>query len=110
VITWGIDREAAIARMRRALGEYIIEGIETTIPFHMWVMRDPHFASGEFDTSYIDEHFTGNATRARREVPEEVAIIAASISALENTRPPAGPNRESSNPWRIAARQEGAGE
>jgi acetyl-CoA carboxylase biotin carboxylase subunit len=110
VITWGIDREAAIARMRRALGEYIIEGIETTIPFHMWVMRDLHFASGEFDTSYIDEHYTGNSRRARREVPAEVAIIAASISTLENKRPMTPPHQEHRSIWRATARKEGIGE
>jgi acetyl-CoA carboxylase biotin carboxylase subunit len=110
VITWGIDRQAAIARMRRALGEYIIEGIETTIPFHMWVMRDPHFASGSFDTSYIDQHYTDNATRTRREVPEEVAIIAAAISSVENRSPKKQAATEESSRWRRMARREGIGE
>jgi acetyl-CoA carboxylase biotin carboxylase subunit len=111
VITWAIDRRSAIERMRRALGEYIIEGIETTIPFHMWVMRDPHFASGEFDTSYIDEHFTAHATRDRREVPPDVAVIAAAISTMENGGPPKpAAARERGGRWRTAARREGTGE
>jgi acetyl-CoA carboxylase biotin carboxylase subunit len=110
VITWGIDRDSAIARMRRALEEYIIEGIETTIPFHMWVMRDPHFASGAFDTSYIDQHFTGNATRARREVPEEIAIIAAAISSMENTKPKKVAGTDEGSRWRRVAREEGIGQ
>jgi acetyl-CoA carboxylase biotin carboxylase subunit len=107
VITWGIDRESAIARMSRALEEYVIEGIETTIPFHMWVMRDPHFRSGTFDTSYIDKHYVGNATRARRQVPAEVAIIAASISALENRAPKRMETAGSGSRWREVARREG---
>ncbi len=110
VITWGIDRDAAIARMSRALGEYIIEGIETTIPFHMWVMRDAHFGSGDFDTSYIDTHYMGNATRAHRRVPPHVAVIAASISALENRAPKAGPLRERASRWKNVSRKEGIGE
>jgi acetyl-CoA carboxylase biotin carboxylase subunit len=110
VITWGIDRDAAIARMSRALGEYIIEGIETTIPFHMWVMRDKHFASGDFDTSYIDKHYLGNATRAHRRVPQEVAVIAASISALESREPRRRQPTRKGTLWKSVGRKEGIGE
>jgi acetyl-CoA carboxylase biotin carboxylase subunit len=107
LITWGVDREDAVARMSRALSEYIIEGIETTIPFHIWVMRDPNFASGDFDTSYIDRHYLGKAVRARRRIPAEVAIIAASISALESgTAAVQRPKREGSR-WKDAGRREG---
>ncbi len=106
IITWGIDREAAIARMSRALGEYVIEGIETTIPFHMWVMRDVKFQSGDFDTSYIDKHYLGDATKEHRKVPTEVAIIAASISALETrVSADAGPKRPRSR-WKDTSRRE----
>lgn len=106
VITWGVDRRDAIARMGRALGEYIIEGIETTIPFHAWVMRDEKFESGDFDTSYIDEHYVGNSTRKHRKVPREVAIVAAAINALETraqgeARAPGKPSR-----WKDTARRE----
>jgi acetyl-CoA carboxylase biotin carboxylase subunit len=109
LVTWGADREAAIARMTRALGEYIIEGIETTIPFHAWVMRDAGFRSGDFDTSYIDRHYRGEAKRARRRTPLDVALIAASISALET--PPAFSAESDKNRtrWRDTARREGTG-
>jgi acetyl-CoA carboxylase biotin carboxylase subunit len=107
VITWGADRNAAIARMSRALSEYILEGIETTIPFHAWVMRDEKFQSGDFDTSYIDNHYVGSSTRKHREVPSEIAVIAAAISALE-TRAPRGPqSAERRNRWKDTARREG---
>ncbi len=110
VITWGEDRDAAIARMSRALGEYIIEGIETTIPFHTWVMRDDKFISGDFDTSYIDTHYHGKATRAHRRVPPEVAIIAASIIAMEaRGRAPDESGRRASR-WKDTARREGTGQ
>ncbi len=105
VITWGIDRKAAIARMSRALSEYIIEGIETTIPFHMWVMRDPHFIAGDFDTSYIDSHYVGDARRERRKIPAEVAIIAAAISAVESEVPRLQA-RKSRSRWRDTSRRE----
>jgi acetyl-CoA carboxylase biotin carboxylase subunit len=109
IITWGEDRNAAIARMSRALGEYVIEGIETTIPFHMWVMRDKKFRSGDFDTSYIDKHYRGIATTAHRKVPPEIAIIAASINAMETGgRVAAGGERRGSR-WKDTARREGTG-
>jgi len=54
LITWGRTREEAVARMERALGELIIEGIKTTIPFHQRVMRDPCFRQGGMNTDYVE--------------------------------------------------------
>lgn len=54
VITWGKDRDEALGRMRRALDEFIIEGIATTIPFHQKVMMEKDFRDGNFDTKYIE--------------------------------------------------------
>jgi len=48
-------REEALVRMKRALEETVIEGIKTTIPFHIFLMDDPVFKSGKFTTSYLDE-------------------------------------------------------
>lgn len=47
-------REEAIVKMKRALGEYIIEGVKTTIPFHQKLMDDPKFNEGDFNTSFMD--------------------------------------------------------
>ena len=54
LIVWGEDRDAAVARMRWALDEYVVEGIRTTVPFHRQVLRDPEFLSGDLDTGYIE--------------------------------------------------------
>jgi acetyl-CoA carboxylase biotin carboxylase subunit len=54
VITRGQDRAEAIARMERALSEFIIEGVKTTLPFHLKVMRDEGFRRGDFDTAYVE--------------------------------------------------------
>ncbi len=56
LIVWGTDRQHAIARAKRALEEFTIEGIKTTIPFHQKVLEDPRFLSGNFDTGFL-EHF-----------------------------------------------------
>jgi acetyl-CoA carboxylase biotin carboxylase subunit len=53
IITWGHDRPEALSRMRRALGETLIEGISTTIPFQMKVLADRNFIAGRFDTSFV---------------------------------------------------------
>ena len=50
-------REEAIARMSRALDEFIVEGIKTTIPYHKQLMRDPGFIKGEFNTHYLEKQF-----------------------------------------------------
>ena len=56
LITWGATREEAIARMKRALDEYGITGIQTTIPFHLKLMDNPVFNDGEIYTDFIVRH------------------------------------------------------
>lgn len=56
LIVWGNNRDFAIRRGIRALEEFIIEGIKTTIPFHLKVLQDERFLSGNFDTHFL-EHF-----------------------------------------------------
>ncbi len=58
LIVWGRDRDEAIARMRRALYEYIIVGVKTNIPFHKAVMQNPRFVKGELSTHFIDSEPT----------------------------------------------------
>jgi acetyl-CoA carboxylase biotin carboxylase subunit len=54
LIAVGATRDSAIARMRRALSEYLIAGIKTTIPFHNAIMRNAEFRRGEYDTGFVD--------------------------------------------------------
>jgi acetyl-CoA carboxylase, biotin carboxylase subunit len=54
LIVWGKNRKEAIARGRRALEEFTIEGIKTTIPFHEQVLEDKKFVSGNFDTGFLE--------------------------------------------------------
>ena len=53
LIAHGKDREEAIVRMKRALEEFVIEGIHTTIPFHIQLMNDKSFIAGKFDTGFL---------------------------------------------------------
>jgi acetyl-CoA carboxylase biotin carboxylase subunit len=54
LIVYGNDRAEAIARMRRALDMFVIEGIHTSIPLHQRILADPDFQAGRFDTSFIN--------------------------------------------------------
>ncbi len=58
LITHGRDRAEAIARMRRALELFVIEGIRTTIPLHRRILADPDFVAGRFDTGFLDHLLT----------------------------------------------------
>jgi acetyl-CoA/propionyl-CoA carboxylase biotin carboxyl carrier protein len=54
LVVWAEDRDAARARMARALDEFAIEGVKTTIPFHRMIMEEPRFAAGDISTSFVE--------------------------------------------------------
>jgi acetyl-CoA carboxylase biotin carboxylase subunit len=62
LISYGKDRTEAIARMRRALDMFVIEGIYTTIPLHQRILADPGFVAGKTDTTYL-QHAAKSSTR-----------------------------------------------
>jgi len=59
VITHGRDRQEAIVRMRRALDEFVIEGIKTTIPLHRRILNDPDFQKGHVSTTFLERFLAG---------------------------------------------------
>ncbi|KRG15650.1 acetyl-CoA carboxylase [Virgibacillus soli] len=56
VISYGKTRDEAIAKMKRALGEFVIEGIKTTIPFHLNLLENETFVNGDFNTKFLEIH------------------------------------------------------
>ena len=58
IIVHDMNREEAIKRMRRALQEYIIEGVDTTIPFHLEVLDNKLYQEGKVSTKFLEENFT----------------------------------------------------
>jgi acetyl-CoA carboxylase biotin carboxylase subunit len=54
VITYGSSREEAISRMKRALSEFVVEGIHTTIPFHLKLLENKKFVEGQFNTKFLE--------------------------------------------------------
>lgn len=78
---WARTRDVAIARMERALYEYVVVGVKTNIPFHKAVMRDPAFRRGDLTTSFIEDQ---NILEAVEEVVKSDAEKGATLaSALE---------------------------
>jgi acetyl-CoA carboxylase, biotin carboxylase subunit len=56
IIVWGKDRNEAIQRMKRALSEFVISGIKTTIPFHLQLLEHEAFVKGDFNTKFLELH------------------------------------------------------
>ena len=61
LIVHGVDRDAAIAKMERALGQFIVQGIDTSIPLHQEIFADPEFRAGEFDTKFMERFLARRA-------------------------------------------------
>jgi acetyl-CoA carboxylase biotin carboxylase subunit len=108
LIVHGNSRDEAIARMRRALQEYRVEGIMTTIPFFKFLMDSPDFAAARFDTGFIDRVLPeiDFASRPAHDRDVDAAIAAAAIMAFEESQNAKLPE-DTSSAWRDAARREG---
>ena len=112
VVAWAPDRAGAIARMRRALTEYQIGGITTAIPALLWVLAQEAFASGRFDTTFLDRALVARDGQSFIELSAEetnLAVMAAALfthfsgtDRLEQNMDDAG-----LTPWRQAARLDG---
>ena len=108
---WGRDRHEAIGRMRRALSEYVVEGIETNIPFHQRILRHPDFLSGDVDTHFVDERFLPSES-VRPLLHGERALIAAAVLAYEQDEEAArmamgSGGGDAASAWRRAGRWAG---
>jgi acetyl/propionyl-CoA carboxylase alpha subunit len=126
VIVWGQDRTQATARMRRALGEYEIRGVRSTLPFSRWLLARPEFIEARFHTRYLDgllQQRSGEPFGGPDPSLEEVAAIAACLVEASSdgrgsadrpvvTDAPAGryvvagAGRPMARSWKARARQE----
>jgi len=86
LVVWGEDRARALARMRRALDEYQVRGIETNLAFHRRCVRQASFAAGDYDTSFIGRHAKELAPQAG-EAELTAAIIAVALDAATTAAP-----------------------
>lgn len=108
LIVWGRDRREAIQRMRRALQEYIIKGIKTTIPFHLKVMENERFIRGDIDTNFIDREFLKEEKRPS-ELSTEIAVMTSAVAFYRKNKEMLErfhyDSQPSTSPWKIAGRR-----
>ena len=112
LVAWGDDRPQAIARMQRALREYDVIGIKTTVPFFRWMLDQPDFRDARFHTAYLDELLRSRAGEPFTSADDErieVAVIATAIQHMtRGGRALSGPpDRSGASAWRARARTEG---
>jgi acetyl-CoA carboxylase biotin carboxylase subunit len=116
---WGRTRVEAIARLRRALDEYVVGGIKTTIPFFREVVRDEEFIAGQLDTGFI-ERFNRRRDAAAEAVRDEevsdeevrrhdMAIVAAALAyesgaTSASSRQQTAAHEEQASRWKLAGR------
>ncbi|HEX8268092.1 MAG TPA: acetyl-CoA carboxylase biotin carboxylase subunit [Pyrinomonadaceae bacterium] len=114
---WGRDRSEAIDRMRRALDEYTVGGIRTTLPFFREIIRDSEFIEGKLDTGFISRWFErrervlAEKTAEDDEIRLDMALIAAALDYQNQTKTNSaaasaqtGTNGAQESRWKIAGR------
>jgi len=86
LITYGENRDEAIALMIKAIGQYTIEGVATTLPFGKYVCEHEAFRSGNFDTHFVKNYYTPEQIQEQQAEERQVAALAALHLYLENKK------------------------
>jgi acetyl-CoA carboxylase, biotin carboxylase subunit len=104
LIVWGGNRDEAVDRMSRALTEFTVAGVKTTIPFHRAVMSHPEFRAGRLSTAFVDRALGGGrelpAASPARARAAAVAVVLRSRAAT----PTAAPTLDGPSRWTLASR------
>jgi acetyl/propionyl-CoA carboxylase alpha subunit len=104
LVVWGETRGEAILRMRRALEEFRITGVMTTLPLHIQLMNSTRFQAGQFDTNFLEQNFTFNQTSNPDHV--QAAAIAATLVAHQRNQQAILLHQGAASPWRLYGRRE----
>ena len=109
----GETRAVAIARLRRALEEYSVDGVKTTISFFHRILDDPEFRAGNLHTGFIDEYFDRRPAETQSAAVAEIAALVGALATARGGSPtsnlakaPNGSRRNHSS-WRQSGRQRG---
>ena len=107
LVTWAENRAEAISRMNRALGEYQISGIKTTIPFFQTILSHPKFLSAELSTDFIEKFYRPTRSLPHRKELREVAAIGAALFASRARASDASRRDPPESPWKLWGRWNG---
>jgi len=113
LIAWGANRAEAIERTQRALSEFAVKGIKTSIPFHQRLMRHPVFVEGRYDTGFIEEYMDGGSggdSGVEDGKLRRVASMVAAIAAYRRekdlaSRASAPASGQDADPWKTQGRR-----
>ena len=108
LVAWGDDRAAALARMKRALAEYEVRGIRTTIPFFRWILEDEDFRAGRFDTTFVDRKLgarNGPPLAAPDDEHAVLAAVAVAVRQFTSAAVPVATGATVPSRWQQAARE-----
>ena len=105
LIVWAEDRPSALGRMRRALGEYLVLGVCTTIPFHRWLMEHPAFQAGELDTAFLERHWAPDGEPDERVVEDAAVAAVLSAHSVGASRRAVQPRPDDDGRWLQVARR-----
>lgn len=105
LVVWAETRPAAIARMRRALGEFSIGGIKTNLEFFREILQDEAFLRGQLHTLFIDEFLARRTAGSEPLIPELEAAAALAAAVCARSQTPAPRNQAPVSPWRLAGRE-----
>ncbi len=112
LIVHASDRERGLDRMARALREFLVLGVRTSIPLHQWLIAHPDVRAGEVDTGWLEREFSASSLRELEAQSVEAAAIAAALAFDAHrsavTPPRDGAGTVSQSAWRVAARRSGA--
>ncbi|MBI2101944.1 acetyl-CoA carboxylase biotin carboxylase subunit [Candidatus Woesearchaeota archaeon] len=114
LICHGKTRHEAIARMRRALDEFIIEGVKTTTPFHKLVLSKRQFLKGNVATSFIENNMIMEELKGLKQkkeaLPKEKKVLIVTTAVAQYLAKKQDTPGKKINPWVMAARQEAMNE
>ena len=102
LITYGKDRTEAIERMRRAIEEYQITGVKTTLPFCDFVLTHKEFIDGSFTTKFVESHYTLDVLKkeASKEMSEVAAVIANEVLSNTVKKAPESASVKAKSAWK----------
>ena len=113
LIVYAADRQRGLDRMARALSEFLVLGVRTSVPLHRWLMAHPDVRSGDVDTAWLERKWSPAVAQELEQADLEMAAVAAALLAETAQRSaavvaaPAPSSDGARSAWRIAGRYAG---